>query len=149
MVSNCWYYFPLLSEPTFAEVTDRSSCEIQKILVLTGAYASHKQTDAHQNGLKWYYFPLLSEPSADKVTQVVLWNLSENFGACRSLGLSRMDRRTPKWSQIVGFNAFFCLTPQWQRSRSHRLCCEIRSENFGACQSQCLRRIDGRTPKWS
>ena len=74
---------------------------------------------------------------------------SENFGACRSLGLTRTDRRTPKWSQIVGIIFLFCLNPHLQRSRSQRSCCEIRSENFGTCRSLGLTRTDRHTPKWS
>ena len=74
---------------------------------------------------------------------------SENFGACRSLGLTQTDGRTPKWSQIVGIILLFCLNPHLQRSRSHRSCCEVRSENFSACRSLGLTRTDGRTPKWS
>ena len=74
---------------------------------------------------------------------------SENFGACRSLSLTRTDGRTPKWSQIVGIIFLFCLNPHLQRSSSHRSCCEIRSENFGACRSLGLTRTEGRTPKWS
>ena len=72
-----------------------------------------------------------------------------NFGACRSLGLTRTHRRTPKWSQIVGIIFLFCLNTQYHRSRSHRSCCEIRSANFGACWILGLTRTDGRTPKWS
>ena len=85
MVSNCWYYFPLLSEPSFAEV------KVTQVVLWNSEWKFWclPESRPHTNGRThtkmvsncWYYFPLLSEPSfvEVKVTQVMLWNSEWKF----------------------------------------------------------------------
>ena len=118
MVSNCWYYFPLLSEPLIAEVkvTQVNMWNSDwKFWCLPEPRAhTNRRTQTKMVSNCWYYFPLLSEPSIAevKVTQVVMWNSEWKFW-CLPEPRAHPNRRTQaKMVSNVGIIFLFCLNPR-------------------------------------